>query len=345
MGKALFVVCEAYEKTGVEKKVRAQAAALGKIAGLKPLCISPVRAWDRLVASQYRVIREARGASFLYYRYASLNWMIHIFLLMRMKNRYLLEINTINRKELKKERGGKGLLKRMLNCLFEKPLLRCSRAVLAVSPQIKEDLLSLSRGSDVRVMDNGYEKRPVTPELHEKAAKIIGQWKGEGFLVALFAGTFFSWSGADRIAQWLRQQPKVALVMAGSGPELKRVLTAVENGLDERLLYVGSQTEEELAGLYKTADFAFSSQALDRIGIRDARPLKTREYLAYGLPVVCGYRESPELTETGLILSPDVTMEELVAVCRRESKEERMKRILPLLSWDNIYEKVGDLFP
>ena len=345
MGKAFFIVCESYAKTGVEKKVRGQAAALESVAGLQPLCFSPVRCWDRLVASQHRVIREARGASFLYYRYASLNWLIHLFLLRKMKGRYLLEINTINREELRKERGGKGLLKRMLNSLFEKRLLKHSRAVLAVSPQIKEDILSLSPGSEVRIIENGYEKRLVPAVVKDHVAKRVREWREKGYLVALFAGTFFPWSGADRIVNGLKEQTGVALIMAGSGPELKTTLAAVEGGLRERVLYVGTQTEEELAGLYETADFAFSSQALDRIGIRDARPLKTREYLAYGLPVVCGYRENPELVETGLILPPDIPMEELEAVCREETKEERTQRILPLLSWERVYDGIGDLFP
>ena len=345
MGKAFFVVCEAYEKTGVEKKVRAQARALHQAAGLMPLCVSPVRGWERLVSSQCRIIRQAGKASFLYYRYASLNWLIHLFLLKKMKNRYLIEINTLNREELKRERGLKGLLKRLFNALFEKPLLQRSRAVLAVSQQVKEDVLSLSPASEVRIMENGYEKREVSPEMNAHVAQKVHEWREKGFLVALFAGTFFSWSGADLIVKGLKNRTKVGLILAGFGPELNAVLSAIEGDLHERILYVGSQTEAELAGLYEIADFAYSSQALGRIGIQDARPLKTREYLAYGLPVVCGYGESHELLQTGLILSPEITMEELETICRRESKEERMQRALPLLSWNRIYNKMGDLFP
>lgn len=345
MGRALFIVCEAYQKRGVERKVRAQAEALRKIGGFETACFSPAHVPDRLWRSQYRAVRQAREASLIYYRYASLNWMIHLFLVTKMKKRYLIEINTLNREELKQERGLKGFLKRLFNSLFEKSLLKQSRAVLVVSPQIKEDVLSLSPDSDVRIIDNGYEKRAVTPQIDRDVARRVREWRAKGYLVALFAGSFFPWSGVDRIIKRLKAWPKVGLILAGSGPELKGLLSRVDVSLRERILYTGPQTEEELAGLYESADFAFSSQALDRIGIRDARPLKTREYLAYGLPVVCGYRENPELEETGLILSPSVTPEELAKVCRQESKEERMRRTLPLLSWDRVYEKTGDLFP
>ncbi|HHH84534.1 MAG TPA: glycosyltransferase [Firmicutes bacterium] len=345
MGKALFIVCEAYQERGVEKKVRAQAEALRKIGGFTPALFSPVHALDRLWASQYRAVRQARDASLIYYRYASLNWMIHLFLLTKMKKRYLVEINTLNSEELKQERGLKGFLKRLFNSLFEKSLLKQSRAVLVISPQIKEAVLSLSPGSDVRIIDNGYEKKEVIPQVNCDVARRVREWRRKGYLVALFAGSFFPWSGVDRIIKRIEEWPKVSLIMAGSGPELKSLLSKLDASLRERFLYTGPQSEEELAGLYESADFAFSSQALDRIGIREARPLKTREYLAYGLPVVCGYQEKPELVETGLILPPEVTMEELEAVCRQKSKEERTRHILPLLSWDKVYERVGDLFP
>jgi hypothetical protein len=42
----------------------------------------------------------------------------------------------------------------------------------------------------------------------------------------------------------------------------------------------------------KSADAAFGSLALHRIGLNEASTLKTRESLAYGLPLILAYRDT-----------------------------------------------------
>ncbi|MCX7867577.1 MAG: hypothetical protein N2438_10690, partial [Limisphaera sp.] len=44
--------------------------------------------------------------------------------------------------------------------------------------------------------------------------------------------------------------------------------------------------------LLSRADAGIGSLALHRLGLTEACPLKTREYLAYGLPVIIGYKDS-----------------------------------------------------
>ena len=345
MGKRFFIVCETYKNTGVERKIEAQKKALKKRGRFEPLLESPSSPYQRLYKAQRTIIQKAKEAELIYYRYSALNWLLHRFLIKKMKGRFLLEINTLNRPELKRERGVKGLVKRLFNTVYEKELYQRARGVLVLTPEIGAYVRGLCPIASVTVIDNGYEKRDVFPETDSVIAEKIYNWKKKNYLVGLFAGTFFPWAGVDRMIKRIEQWRNVGLILAGFGPELKGLLSALEAPFHERILYTGPQTESELAGLYEMADFAFSSLALDRIGLRDARPLKTREYLAYGLPVVCGYRENPELEETGLILSSGITPEELEKVCRQKSKEERVKRVLPLLSWEKIYEKIGDLFP
>ena len=54
---------------------------------------------------------------------------------------------------------------------------------------------------------------------------------------------------------------------------------------DSRVIYHGNQEHSELESLYAEATLGLSCFALHRKGMKEACPLKVREYLAYGLPV------------------------------------------------------------
>lgn len=75
----------------------------------------------------------------------------------------------------------------------------------------------------------------------------------------------------------------------GDGPELsayKRM--AEEFGIEDKIIFYGKRNGKELDEVYDKADFAVSSLGLYKIGIYMISPLKIREYLAKGLPVISG---------------------------------------------------------
>ena len=342
MGKRFFIVCETYKNTGVERKIEAQKKALKKRGRFEPLLESPSSPYQRLYKAQRTIIQKAKEAELVYYRYSALNWLLHRFLIKKMKGRYFLEINTPNRPELKLERGIKGFLKRLLNKRYESSLYKGARGILTLTPEIGEYVRSFYSKTPFHVIDNGYEKRDVFPETDSVIAGKICNWKKKNYLVGLFAGTFFPWAGVDRIIDWVADHPETALVLAGFGPEEKRILHHNDDGLRERVLFTGKRKETELVFLYEHCDFAFSSMAIERKELSEARSLKTREYLAYGLPVICNHQESPILEKSGLLLPANIPVSRIREICGSESKEERAARLLPLLSWDRIYEKLGD---
>ena len=342
MGKRFFIVCETYKNTGVERKIEAQKKALKKRGRFEPLLESPSSPYQRLYKAQRTIIQKAKEAELVYYRYSALNWLLHRFLIKKMKGRYFLEINALNGPELKWEKGLKGITKRYMNSFYEKRLFRSAKTVLAVSPSITQYVRSYYPHVDIKIIDNGYEKREIIAEGDHVIAEKIYNWKKKNYLVGLFAGTFFPWAGVDRIIDWIADHPETALVLAGFGPEEKRILHHISGPLRERILFTGKRKETELVFLYEHCDFAFSSMAIERKELSEARSLKTREYLAYGLPVICNHQESPTLEKSGLLLPANIPVSRIREICGAESKEERAARLLPLLSWDRIYEKLGD---
>jgi len=75
----------------------------------------------------------------------------------------------------------------------------------------------------------------------------------------------------------------------------------------------GVLTEEEYSPLLKASDVAISTLALHRKRMNEASPLKTREYLAYGLPVIIGYKDTDFPDEPDFLL-------------RLENREDNVER-------------------
>jgi glycosyltransferase involved in cell wall biosynthesis len=64
----------------------------------------------------------------------------------------------------------------------------------------------------------------------------------------------------------------------------------------------GHMIETDYKRIIKSADVAVATLALHRIGMNETTPLKVREYLAYGVPVIIGYRDPDFPEKTPYIL-------------------------------------------
>lgn len=58
------------------------------------------------------------------------------------------------------------------------------------------------------------------------------------------------------------------------------------------MLFHGRLDRRDYEPLMYQADVAIGTMALYRKGMNEASPLKVREYLAYGLPVIIGYQDT-----------------------------------------------------
>lgn len=108
-----------------------------------------------------------------------------------------------------------------------------------------------------------------------------------------FVAQFAPWHGADRMIKGLAEyyqnggERNVILHMAGEGSESAALESQVKNeGLEDHVIFYGNLHGEDLDELYDGCSFAVASLGLHRIGHEIASTLKTREYLAKGLPFV-----------------------------------------------------------
>lgn len=107
------------------------------------------------------------------------------------------------------------------------------------------------------------------------------------------AACFSKWHGVDRFIRGLADyyesggNRNIVLHLAGDGDDVEHLKNLVRtNNLGQHVQFLGNLNQEELNELYNQCTIAVASLGLHRIGISLASTLKTREYLAKGIPFV-----------------------------------------------------------
>lgn len=93
----------------------------------------------------------------------------------------------------------------------------------------------------------------------------------------------YSWHGVDKLVTLARLVPDVHLDIVGY-----HELPGFEP-LPENITLHGYIPEQDYRNILANADVAISSLALHRVQLEEASPLKSRECLAFGLPLVIAY--------------------------------------------------------
>jgi len=118
----------------------------------------------------------------------------------------------------------------------------------------------------------------------------------DGPLILIFVSTtFYTWKGLDRLLAGLvsyKGSRPIHLLVIGDiylEKEMKLLCRFPTNSVS--ISCPGKQYGEELEKSFRSAHLAVSSLALHRKKLNEACPLKTREYIARGIPFVFGYND------------------------------------------------------
>jgi len=192
-----------------------------------------------------------------------------------IKNNYIiLEINSYDLGEFKKNSSFKEHIKYAYHKISRKFVLGNSDGMVAVSNELK-DMYSIY-GKPIQVVSNGIDLtdfEPI-PSPNNKKPNL------------LFIGSPNQcWHGLDKIEHVATAFPEWSFDIVG--------ITEQQYGgnNNSNMYFHGYLCKMEYCKLMNTADCAIGTLALHRINIKEVSPLKLREYLAYGIPTIIGYKD------------------------------------------------------
>jgi len=190
----------------------------------------------------------------------------------------ILELNTKGLLEYKR----RSLFLYLYAVITGKTILNSSIAICAITQEVANEAS--------RLADNelNYEIFPNSIDLN-RFRNILPPINIRPKLV--FVGSpGLVWHGVDRLSEIARKLPEYDFYVVGPNEGLNK---------PSNMEFVGEIFNDELNQFLEGMDIAISSLALDRNMMTEGSPIKTRLYLALGLPVVIGY------TDTGLAKSSD----------------------------------------
>lgn len=135
---------------------------------------------------------------------------------------------------------------------------------------------------------NGIDVQEVVPK------KVLNNRIADVYTIGCVA-KFSLWHGYERLLYGLKnylntnKNSRIRIVMIGDGPELQKYESLVkELELDKYVIFKGRLTGEALDNEYDGIDIGCCSLGRYKSGQDIIGDLKSREFLAKGIPIVCG---------------------------------------------------------
>lgn len=215
--------------------------------------------------------------------------------------------------------------------------------LITVCQALKDVLVELGvPAGKVTVLRNGVDLEMFRPPADRIELRRRLGFEGN---VLLSVGHLIKRKGHDLVIRGLRQLPDTRLVIAGDGEELARLKDiAREEGVAERVSFLGAVRHEELKDYYGAAD------ALVLASSREGWANVLLESMACGTPVVAtdiwGTPEVVAAPEAGVLVqrNPVSIAEGVSRLMRNLPERSATRRYAEQFSWDATTQGQLDLF-
>lgn len=195
-------------------------------------------------------------------------------LYLRMKKRpaLILEIQTIQSQELR----NRSKIKWLLYSIAEKYWIKNFSFYIFVSNEVQNILTSGVFRQESHVISNGIDVSNF------KVLADVNIEKGPDYF---FIGSLDQpWQGTEQLFDLARQLPKSLFHIVGKG--------APTTGSPSNVVLHGELTAQHYVPIAESCSVAFSTLGQNITGMSEASPLKSREYLAMGLPIIGRYLDT-----------------------------------------------------
>lgn len=232
------------------------------------------------------VDRHAKEFTYAYIRFQFFDLFFKRMLqnLKKQGVRIVVEIPTYPYTEEVKAQGAKGVPKRIVDALFRAGCVRLVDGFTA--PVYEGEIL----GKPGILMRNGIDLDRVQPRTPQEP---------EGQINLLAVASMSPWHGFERLLNGLHAYQmsdgirKILLNVVGEGPELGRYQALTkELGLEEQVKFWGRLSGDALERMYDISEVGICSLGVHNFNVAKTNTLKTLEYLAKGMPIVCEQNEA-----------------------------------------------------
>jgi glycosyltransferase involved in cell wall biosynthesis len=342
--KCIFIHKENLDKnSGTNRKALAQFQALQSLFPSKLLTVNHkkgrLRFIDNILLYQLNTICYLlqENNCLIYYRYYQSNLLLNwFFYFLRKRNHLYVEVNSKINNELKITNK----LLYLINKLSEKIVYKAAHAVLPVTPELADYVHSIEPSCRTRVLGNGYDYLEVNtvPSINPDLREFINLGKHKTKFIFVFSEGQI-WQGLDKIIDIINLSDNFCLYIVGRIDRLQNMGLSTSSLAPDKFFILGLRDAQELKFLYENCDFAFGSFAWERLNMTEAVPLKVREYLYFGLPVIIGYVETQITGVDFLHKYRDI--DSLRHFISKSFDRERIKNYARTnLSWRSIFAEV-----
>ncbi|TWF44334.1 hypothetical protein FHW36_101254 [Chitinophaga polysaccharea] len=272
-----------------------------------------IAAYVRKIFATSRIIKSLKefNPDILYVRsmvyYPGLNRIVRSFI-------SVIEYNTLMEKELEVA-GNKRI--RFMHGLGYKALNTSAKAFVGVTEEI-----ALAYGDRYRrpavAIGNGFDLSSYP--LNEMPVNMPSPDRAQ---IVFVGSPNMPWHGIDKFYQ-LSTLVDADFHLVGATYEPDETSAARKNFIQHAFM-----NKKELGELYSKMDIAIGSLALHRNNLKEATPLKVREYCTYGLPIIIAYKDT-DLSGKEFVLEIDNsedTIEKNLLVIKAFISKWRGKRI------------------
>ena len=257
----LFALVPDYEKSGVYSY-----GATSSVPVLREItrAVSRSKALGRMLADV-----DKFQADVIYLRCGAYIFALHeLFWLAPV----VMELNTNDIAES----AGRGRYAYWFNLLTRGILLRRAAGLVAVTQEIADIPENRRYGKPMRAIGNGIDLRQYKP---------LPAPKNECPVITLVGSPRQPWHGADKLIRLAEKCGDLKVDIVGYGR------SDIPGKVPENVELHGFLDEAGVRGVLAKSDVACGSLAIHRTSMKEASSLKVREALAYGIPVMFGYRD------------------------------------------------------
>ncbi|WP_337663492.1 glycosyltransferase [[Ruminococcus] lactaris] len=285
MKKGIYLVYDSLDlehPDGIERKIISQKEAIESIPAHVDFHVL-----KRVNGTYWNYEPIFSGYDFVYFRKGTIDWRLEKYLRkIKLENPNMIIYMDIPTYPYEGEMGAgfKANVKRLIDKVFRERLYRYIDRIVVTGSNIESSLWNIKVVNIV----NGIN-------MDEINIRKVTNKKNESVLTISCIARFSPWHGYERLIRGLASYYNtggtrdIKVLMVGQGSEIEMYKELVQkNKLDDRIIFTGQLLGEQLEEIYDLTDIGCCSLGRYKSGLDVIGDLKSREFMAKGIPMICG---------------------------------------------------------